>query len=263
MKINLINRKIFLLIIITTSLFLVRGNRVNAQVTSSGIALPINLKEGEEVTDKSIVCSMDGGYGLCSRAYDTEMYGVITNNPSASLEYEDKTGVALVMTSGSVVVRVTAKNGNIQKGSLVTTSDIPGVGQLADKNGYVLGTALEDFKPPNPNDTGEINIAINIHPAAGMTGARSNLLTVLREGATAPLFEPLDSLRYLLAALILLLSFILGFAYFGRVSRSGVEAIGRNPLASRMIQVTVLMHVLITAVIIFIGFGMAYLILIL
>jgi len=88
-------------------------------------------------------------------------------------------------------------------------------------------------------------------------------MTALREGMSAPIFEPLDSLRYLLAALILLLSFVLGFAYFGRVSRTGIEAIGRNPMASRMIQISILMHILITTVIIILGFGMAYIILIL
>jgi F0F1-type ATP synthase membrane subunit c/vacuolar-type H+-ATPase subunit K len=106
-------------------------------------------------------------------------------------------------------------------------------------------------------------IVLNIHPAAGSTGAKSNLMSALRQGLSAPLFEPLDSLRYLLAALILLLSFVMGFAYFGRVSKTGIEAIGRNPLASRMIQLSIIMHIMITIVIVLIGFGMAYLILIL
>ena len=255
--------KIIILTLIITTIYFESKYPINAQITSSGVALSINIKEGQEVKDASIVCSQEGGYGLCNIAYDTEIFGVITNNPSAALEYEDKTNVVLVLTTGSAVVRVKATNGVIQKGNLITTSDTPGVGQLSNKNGYVLGTAMEDFQPANPNDIGEINVAINIHPAAGLAGPRSDLLTVLREGISAPLFEPLDSLRYLLAALILLLAFVLGFAYFGRVSKTGVEAIGRNPLASRMIQTTVLLHVLITMVIIFLGFGMAYLILIL
>jgi F0F1-type ATP synthase membrane subunit c/vacuolar-type H+-ATPase subunit K len=254
--------KIIALILITIMYF-VKGYQVDAQISSSGVALSINVKQGQDVKDANIICSQEGGYGLCNKAYDTEIFGVITNNPSVALEYEDKTNVALVLTTGSAVVKVTAKNGVIKKGNLITTSDTPGVGQLANKNGFVLGTALEDFQPANTNDTGEINVAINIHPAAGLAGPRGELLTVLRQGMSATLFEPLDSLRYLLAAAILLLSFILGFAYFGRVSRTGVEAIGRNPLASRMIQTTIILHVLITIVIILIGFGMAYLILIL
>lgn len=236
---------------------------INAQITSTGIAIPIEIKDTNSVVEGNIICSGEGGYELCATAYNTEMLGVVSNSPAAALEYEDKTNIVLVLTSGTAVTKVTASGGEISKGNLITTSDNPGVGQLAGKNGYVLGTAMEDYKPANSNDVGEIRVAINIHPAAGLSGPRSELLTVLREGLSAPLFEPLASLRYILAALILLLAFILGFAYFGRVSKTGVEAIGRNPLASRVIQTSVLMHVLITIVIILIGFGMAYLILIL
>ncbi|OGM12670.1 hypothetical protein A2141_02130 [Candidatus Woesebacteria bacterium RBG_16_40_11] len=234
-----------------------------AQISSSGLALSIKVDDSDKVQNGHIICSLDNGYGLCASPFATEMYGVVTDNPAAALEYEDKTDVKLVITSGTAVVKVTAANGNIKKGSLITTSTNPGVGQLADKNGYVLGTALESYEPANPTDIGEINVAINIHPAASISGARSDLLTVLREGISAPLFEPLASLRYILAALILLMAFVLGFAYFGRVSKTGVEAIGRNPLAGRMIQTSVMLHVIITAVIIIVGFAMAYVILIL
>lgn len=169
----------------------------------------------------------------------------------------------MALTTGTAVVRVTSINGNIKKGNSITSSTKPGLGELATKNGYVLGEALENYESGDSNAVGEILVTINIHLAAGLSGPRTNLLVALREGLSAPIFEPLASLRYILAALILLLAFVLGFAYFGKVSRTGVEAIGRNPLATRMIQMSILMHVVITIVIIFIGFGMAYLILVL
>ena len=58
-------------------------------------------------------------------------------------------------------------------------------------------------------------------------------------------------------------SFVMGFVYFGRVARSGIEAIGRNPLASRIIQFNVILHILISIVIVLVGLAIAYLILIL
>jgi hypothetical protein len=169
----------------------------------------------------------------------------------------------LVISSGKAAVRISSQNGNIKKGDPITTSYRSGIGVLALKNGYILGTSLEDYNSDNPDNINTIMVAINIHPAAGLSGAKSHLMNALREGMTAAVFEPLDSLRYLLAALILLISFVLGFAYFGRVSKTGIEAIGRNPLASKMIQLSILMHILITIVIILVGFGMAYIILIL
>jgi hypothetical protein len=218
--------------------------------------------QGGNVDAGDIICKKDNGFSECDSEYNTEMYGVVVNNPAASFEEEEGDSNYLVLSNGKASVRVSTLNGNINKGDLVTTSSKSGIGVLAQKNGYVLGQALEEYKSDSPDNIGTIMVAINIHPAAGLSGAKSNLITALREGMSAPIFEPLDSLRYLLAALILLLSFVLGFAYFGRVSKSGIEAIGRNPLASKMIQLSVLMHILITIVIILVGFGMAYIILI-
>jgi len=237
-------------------------NNVSAQVSSSGIAHTIEIV-GEKINDGDIVCKGDAGFKICDSEYDTEIYGVVVENPAAAFEEETKSNNYLVISEGKTAVRVSSQNGNIKKGDLITTSFRPGIGVKAVKNGYVLGSSLEDYNSNDPNNIQTIMVVLNIHPAAGISGAKSNLITAIRQGVSAPIFEPLDSLRYLLAAMILLLSFIMGFVYFGRVSRTGIEAIGRNPLASKMIQLSIVMHILITIVIILVGFGMAYIILIL
>jgi hypothetical protein len=252
---------VFILIVCGLLIFS-RTLNVNAQVSSSGIAITIELA-GDNINDGSIVCKKDQSFKLCDSEYDTEMFGVVVDNPAAAFEEEEKDANYLVISSGKTAVRVSSRNGNIKKGDPVTSSTIPGVGMLAKNNGYVLGMSLEDYSSDNPDSINTIMVVMNIHPAAGLSGAKSNLMSALRQGLSAPMFEPLDSLRYLLAALILLLSFVMGFAYFGRVSKTGIEAIGRNPLASRMIQLSIIMHIMITIVIVLIGFGMAYLILIL
>jgi F0F1-type ATP synthase membrane subunit c/vacuolar-type H+-ATPase subunit K len=78
-----------------------------------------------------------------------------------------------------------------------------------------------------------------------------------------PLLEPIESLRYLLAIAMVLIAFTLGMIYFGRSSRAGIEAIGRNPLAKKVIQLTVFMNIILTVVIVLVGLGIAYLILVL
>lgn len=255
--------KIFASAITIYSIFILNGvPQAFAQVTSSGIAITLEVK-GSDINDGDIICKKDQGFAECDSEYSTEIYGVVVNDPALALEEEDTDNTRLIMSGGKALVRVSSQNGNIKAGDLITTSPKSGIGVLAQKNGYVLGQALEEYNSDNPDNIGTIMVAINIHPAAGLSGAKSNLITALREGMSAPIFEPLDSLRYLLAALILLLSFVLGFAYFGRVSKTGIEAIGRNPLASKMIQLSVLMHILITIVIILVGFAMAYIILIL
>ena len=234
---------------------------VLAQISSSGFAYPVKI-EDNDVAEGDIVCSNGSGFGLCDSEYNPEIYGVVTNNPSVAVE-DTQDNSYLVQSSGSLVVRVKADNGVIKKGSLITSSKTKGVGHLATRNGYVLGVSMEDYNPQSNDEVGQVVVAINIHPAAGISTSRSNLIQVLREGLSAPLFEPLSALRYILASLILLVSFVLGFVYFGRVAKTGIEAIGRNPLAGKMIQFSVVLHIVITIVIVCVGLILAYLILIL
>ena len=225
------------------------------------ISFPI---EGEAESG-DIICSKPEGFVRCGRPFDPQMFGVISDNPATALEAEGTQGdtTRFVLTNGLVRVKVSGINGAISEGDLITSSEIPGFGQLADRNGYVLGASLDDFVGDGQDDRGEVLVALNIHPAAGLAGPRSDLINVLRQGISAPLFEPLDAFRYVLAALLILISFSLGFIYFGRVAKTGIEAMGRNPMASRMIQLAVLFNIVITIVIVLIGLAIAYLILIL
>lgn len=245
-------------LILLLALFVVLPTSIFAQVTS-GVAYTIPVA-GENIEPGSIVCQGEGGFSLCAADYSPSIYGVVVDNPAVSLQMDIEESSQEVLTDGLALVRVTNAAGAIAVGDLITSSTTSGVGVKSVQNGYVLGVAME---PYDSGDIGTIKVAINIHPAAGFSSARSNLIEVLRKGASSPLFEPLDSLRYLLAAAILLLAFVFGFVYFGRVASSGVEAVGRNPLAGKLIQFTVLLHVLVTIVIVFVGLFLAYLILIL
>ena len=246
-------------ILITLSL---TSRRAYSQGLSSGIALLLPVDN--DAPDASVICASEKGFVLCSQPYATNMYGLITDNPVAAFESTEIEEGRHVIASGKAYVRVSQKNGDIVSGDLVTSSDIPGVAYKATQNGYVLGTALSDFAPDNTGEgTGTVEIILNIHLHSGISNARSNLIEYLRQGIEAPIFEPLASLRYVLAALLVLLAFVLGFVYFGRMARAGVEAIGRNPLASRMIQLQVVMNVAVLIIVVGAGLFAAYLVLIL
>ena len=240
----------------------VKVSFLEAQVSSSGYAISIPIGD-TEAQEGDIICSYDIGFGRCRLGYDTSIYGVIVKDVSVSVEDTQLKNSKLALSSGIAGVKVSSVNGNIKEGSLITSSDIPGVGQLATKNGIVLGRALESYESGNSANVGKIQVAINVHPAIGLAGRRGNLLQFIREGLAVPIFEPLESLRYLLAVLVVLISLVLGLVYFGRVARAGVEALGRNPLARRVIQLNMLLHIFLTIVIIIVGLAIAYLILIL
>lgn len=230
------------------------------EITSTGIAisLPVN---GENVSDGSILCTDETGLHLCDLHTDPSMYGVVTGRPSAAFESDLTENAYLVVDSGKALVRVSGANGPIVAGDFVSSSEIPGVGVKGIRNGYMLGNALDDFSGDTAEEQAMILVNINIHPSTTFTDDRSNLLEILRQGLASPLLTPLSALRYILAALVTIISFILAFIYFGRLSRAAVEAIGRNPLAQNRIQFNTLVHIFITLIIAGAGLAIAYLIL--
>ena len=231
------------------------------QNVSTGIALPTTIAD-KNIKDGSIITATLKGYGLSTYAYDPSLYGVVTLNPAVSLKNKSKDTYP-VISFGKTLVRVSTINGPIKENDLIASSSIPGVGQRADMNGFVLGISLEDYTNNDPNAIGQIMISIDPHYNATFVAVKTNLVQNLKAIAGAPLLSPLTTLRYLLAGLVAIASFILGFIYFGRIARTGVEALGRNPLAARMIELGIIINVLLTAAIILVGVGIAYLILIL
>lgn len=227
-------------------------------ISSIAISVPIP----GDVKDGNIVCSDQNGYSLCNKEYQTSIYGVVTLNPSVSIT-NPATDMHTVSTVGTVNVLVSGKNGEIKKGDLITTSTDAGIGEKATKNGFVLGSADEDYSPANPTDTALVAVAINIHQTVDLADFRTNLLSVLQNGLTGITLSPIAILRYLAAAIMVIVSFVLGFIYFGRVTKAGVEAIGRNPIARGTIQSSIVFHIILTLGIAAVGLVIAYLILVL
>ena len=254
--------KTLAIIIAFLSIYLIAKSTIFAQVNSSGFAISIPLSESD-IQDGDIICSYEDGFTRCIGEYDPGMYGVVSKNASVILEDSELENTQPVLTSGVVSLRVNSSGGNIEEGDFVTSSENIGIGKKATRNGYVLGVAMEAFSSQSQTDVGSIQVTLNIHPASGLTGPGSNLLQFIRKGLAVPIFEPLESLRYILAVLMVIISFALGMIYFGRSSRTGIEAIGRNPLAKKVIQLTVLLNIVLTIVIVLVGLGIAYLILIL
>lgn len=230
-----------------------------AEEDFAGLATTVKILD-KNVKPGSIISTSDKGYALSSKNYDSRIYGVVTQTPGVAIENIPSTGSAYVVYKGQTKVLVTTANGAIKKNDIITSSTTPGVGMKADANGFVLGTAMEDY---NGKDTGTILVSIAPHFNDSFSkGATRNIFEILRNARSSASLSPLEALRYLVAALVALLSFVLGFVYFGRVAQRGVEAIGRNPLAGRFIETSVIINVLLTAIIIIVGLGVAYLILI-
>ena len=259
---NIYFRKIilflFISLLILGSAFLSSKMVFAADFSGTGITIQIQDKN---VPEGSIISVTDKGYVMSKEEYDNGIYGVTSKTPAVSLEDVDLSNQSNVIYTGETNVIVSTSNGAIKKYDLITSSTKPGVGIKSTKSGFVLGTALENY---SGIQNGKILVNVNPHYNSDVnsTAFKSNIFDILSTARQSAYLSPLEALRYLVAALVAVLAFVLGFAYFGRVAQKGVEAIGRNPLAGKFIEFSVIMNVLLTALIIIVGLAVAYLILI-
>lgn len=235
------------------------------RAVSSSSAISIEFDEDGGAPGELVSYTTDGRYVLSRVEYDVTLHGVLAESPAILLDdlSIDPARSRMLVVSGEAYVKVTNKNGAIKKGDVITSSNDPGIGMLAMDTGMILGKAMEDFNPESPDSVGEIMVYVDMGQYFPTLSVKRNLMEALRAGVQAPFISPLSSLRYLLAAIVVAGSFIIGFSTFGKVSGGSVEALGRNPLASRSIKSAVTFNFLLTFVVMAIGLTLAYLILVL
>lgn len=243
---------VFVLLYLCTGIF----SLATAQGISLGFANQVTIRDSG-VQDGDLICSSPQGFIRCKNAYDMAILGVVTVKPAVTISGSSGSNVFPVVSAGNGLVRVNSANGPIAKGDLITTSTVAGVGMKANRSGYVLGTALEAFNSTDKNVSKLVRVGINIHYVLAQAPAQAKLFNVLQFSQLAAYEEPLTVFKYFVAALIIVLSFIFGFMSFGRVAARGVEALGRNPLASRSIQFGIIINVAITVAIVLSGLGLA------
>lgn len=236
--------------------------RTSAAQISSGIATSIQIID-KDVKEGDIIKTTPKGYRKTTTAYDSAVYGVVTDNPSVSFENTSLSNGKPVISRGKVYVNVTGHNGPIVIGDPLTTSPISGKAQKASENGYIIGTAAESFPAKKNSDQGKILVVLNISYNSTLTPKTNNIFKLFSLAADAPYLSPLNALRYVFAALMVLFSFFIAVYFFGRVSTTGVEAIGRNPLAGKMILLSVVFNLSLAGLIVLVGIGVGYIILVL
>ena len=216
------------------------------QITE-GIGTRVSVQD-TDAEEGDIISFAEGKYQLSAAALDDHMFGVVSGGSAVALGGNQETQGVNVVFAGKSFVRVSTINGEIHAGDFISSSVIPGIGAKVDGYGEVLGIALANYREADQEKIGKIPVAINI-------------------GVNTPLTRfaarPIEALRYLMAFLIGSSSIIAGFIYFGKVTKSGVEALGRNPLAARLIQFGIFLNLLLTFGIMVAGGVIAYVIIIL
>ena len=220
---------------------------VTAFVGISGVAYAQEIRSGQIATNTyiddpgakagDILVKSGDKVVRAKKPYDANLFGVVVENPSLVLN-KANSSTKPVVSYGETLVKVSSQGGTVQQGDFITSSSTAGVGQKARESGFIVGRALEDLK----GSEGLISVFVNIQyrnvegrPTFGRIF--SFLLSSLEKPENLP-----EVLRYLFALLVGGGAFFLGFISFGRSLRSGVEAIGRNPLAKTSIQVAMLVN---------------------
>lgn len=230
-----------------------------AQINSLGTAtvLPVTDKK---IEDGDIIIYTDKGYSKSGIAYDSRMVGVVTLNPAITLKSESGQKGTPVISNGIAYVKVTDTNGNIKKGDFLTSSPVAGTGMKADASGFIIGQALDDASF-SAGQTKLIQVAVNPHYTASSVSLSSNFLDIFKIGKLAATEKPSKILQYIIAGIITIVTFGAGFLIFAKTVNTGMEAMGRNPLAGRMIQLSIIFNIVLIIVILIAGTGLAYLVL--
>jgi F0F1-type ATP synthase membrane subunit c/vacuolar-type H+-ATPase subunit K len=264
-----IQKKFYILLILFLIVFSALATGVSAQAADSssgmgeatlGVAKMVEVKE-KDVKDGSIITSSEAGSQLSNFGYDAHVIGVVSRDAAVLLGDQNGNLGIPVISTGQVYLLVSTKEENIKKGDLITTSVIPGVGVKAKGSGYVLGTALEDYVNPDPKKIDKIVVDLDLHYFNSKPAFPGSLTDIFKIALLPTKEGPTSLFKYIVAAIVVLGSFVLGFMTFGRTAAKGVEALGRNPAAKSIIYLGIVFNVTIVVAIVLTGLIVAFLIL--
>ena len=221
----------------------------------SGVANNMKIDDPDAKAGDILVVA-GGKIVRSSKPADPAMLGVVVQFPTISYG-ERADGTVAVLSSGRADVKVSASSAAIVAGDLITTSEKVGVGVKAGAPGFVLGKALADYS--DTSQDGVIPVLIDIGVFANnpnVSGFLGQFLNSLSIGLSNTQNFPLI-LKYVSAALISGITFIIASVTFVRFMRGGLEAIGRNPLAKGTIVAGMMVNAAIVLVLTIAGFGIA------
>ncbi len=198
------------------------------------------------------------------------MQGVIVaaSDATVSLSNTGNNGQVFVATFGHYDVLVSNQNGPIKSGDYITISSLAGIGMKVDNDqptvvgkatagfsgsGQVAGTAkLKDSTGKLVSvSIGRIPVDISISHNPLQQLAANGLPSFLQHASQAVAGKPVDPTRVYIALFVLLVSSLVAGAILYSGVRGGLVAMGRNPMAKKII-VAGMIRVVLSGLIVFI-----------
>ncbi len=250
-----------------------------AQSTSVDVAYVYDIADQDALDGDLLILDKSKGIVRATEPLDHRIFGVLQAKPLLVYKRVDNSGQPVVR-NGVAEVNVSTINGAIKPGDYITTSPMAGKGEKAIQSGYVIGVALSSFEekdgqqidfklndksPVQKVSVGKISVAVNIEYAdITTTRFNSRLFDNFNSALSQNIQDPnrfVQVMRYLAAALCVLISVLAGFFTFSRSIPKSIEAIGRNPLAKNAIMFSIILNIALTLVVAGIGVFVAFLIL--
>lgn len=268
-------RRLKLFLALLASPILLGAAHVGAQAVTQSFNTDTALQRGMVVRlsdkDKSKVVPLT--YSLLP-----DMKGVVVAATDApvTLSSSSNSRQVFVATSGHYDVLVSNQSGVIHNGDYVSISSLDGVAMKADPTqAIVLGKALGDFTASTSSGTAKlknekgqnVSVSVGLLPV-DITIARnpsynggSYAPAFLKNAAESLAGKPVNAVKIYSGVLILIVTVLVaGSILYGGV-RSGLIAIGRNPLAKVSIMRSLLQVVLASLIILISGLAGGYLLL--
>jgi hypothetical protein len=215
-----------------------------AQLSPRGIAEFETAVNSATIEDGDILVLTENGVDRAIVAYDANLVGVVAAEPAVAWSTIGRDNTVAVIRQGSATIRVSTSNGPIHRGDWITSSNTAGVGVRATQPGYAVGRALADFDGTQ-SDIGLIPITVEVQFAIPnnadapapftLKGALDTVQAGFRIVSSGTVHF---SIRYTIAALVVLISACFGYWIISRATATGIAAIGRNPLARGAIIIT-------------------------
>jgi hypothetical protein len=198
------------------------------------------------------------------------MHGVVVGSNDSALLLDSETETIYVATTGRFTVLVSDQNSNIAIGDYVTVSSVSGIGMKASSSDQiVLGRAIESFDGDDSNQVvstatvkdaknnekqlriGQILVGIDVSKNP-LLKTDNSLPSILRKASELIAGHPVSSARVYIGLAVLAIASIISGSILYSAVRSGMIAVGRNPLGKKVI-IKSLMQVVIISTIIFLS----------
>lgn len=198
----------------------------------------------------------------------SRIYGVVINPSDVPLTLNQSGQQVYVATSGAFPVLVSVSNGKVAAGDYISMSGTDGIGAKAkDNQSTVLGRANQAFDGVHnviagSGSTAVGSISVNISPERNPAQkGRSSLPLPVVNAATTIAGHPVSTVRVWAAVATFLLACGIGIVLLVVGVRTGMTAIGRNPLSKHSILMGLMQVVGISVLIFIVGLFGVYLLL--